>query len=108
VTTLDALIERYGEPAFVKIDVEGFELEVLKGLSRRVPALSFEFTPECADTALACVAHLDSLGFSGFNYSPGESMRLWDNTWGDASFIRARLEALRGDVSTFGDVYARS
>ncbi|MEO0903403.1 MAG: FkbM family methyltransferase [Pseudomonadota bacterium] len=31
VTTLDALIALYGMPDFVKIDVEGHELEVLKG-----------------------------------------------------------------------------
>lgn len=108
VTTLDALIQRHGVPAFVKIDVEGFEFEVLRGLSRPVRALSFEFTPECSDAALVCVAHLESLGFNRFNYSPDESMRLEADPWGDASFIRARLEALRGDLSTFGDVYARS
>jgi len=108
VTTLDALIERHGEPAFVKIDVEGFEFDVLKGLSRPLCALSFEFTPECADAGLACVAHLDCLGFNQFNYSSDESMRLEADPWGDTSFIRAHLEALRGNVSTFGDVYARS
>src|SRR5437870_3378824 len=44
VTTLDALIVRHGTPAFIKIDVEGFEAEVLTALTRPVPALSFEFT----------------------------------------------------------------
>ena len=45
VTTLDALIARYGRPAFCKIDVEGAELDVLQGLSQALPALSFEYIP---------------------------------------------------------------
>ena len=45
VVTLDELIARHGEPAFCKIDVEGFEIDVLTGLSRPVRALSFEYLP---------------------------------------------------------------
>ena len=42
VVTLAGLIEKYGTPFYIKIDVEGFELEVIKGLTRPVPYLSFE------------------------------------------------------------------
>src|SRR5262249_21196337 len=46
VTTLDELIARFGLPQFVKIDVEGFEPDVVSGLSQPVKALSFEFAAE--------------------------------------------------------------
>ena len=43
VTTLDALIAAYGEPAFVKLDIEGGEAAALQGLSVPVKGLSFEY-----------------------------------------------------------------
>ncbi len=106
VATLDGLIARHGVPAFIKVDVEGFEREVMMGLSRAVGALSFEFTPEFAEPGFACLARLEEVGFRGFNYSAGEAMSLDMPRWVGAGELRRRLEALRGDSVAFGDVYA--
>ncbi len=40
--TLDKLIELYGVPKLCKIDVEGYELEVISGLSKKIEFISFE------------------------------------------------------------------
>ena len=62
MTTLDALIDQHGVPAFIKIDVEGFEEEVLMGLTQPVKALSFEFTTIQRDVARACIDRCAALG----------------------------------------------
>jgi FkbM family methyltransferase len=106
VTTLDALIARYGEPAFAKIDVEGYESEVLGGLSVPLGALSFEYLPAAADLALSCVDQLADLGDYRFNWSPGESHRLASARWLDTAGIRRFLAGL-GPADGSGDIYAR-
>jgi FkbM family methyltransferase len=106
VTTLDALIDRFGSPDFCKIDVEGYEHEVVRGLSRPIAALSFEFTPELLDSRLECVEHLTRLGMSRFNFSVGETLRLSFRRWMDAAALREFLRSAPRDGVFFGDVYA--
>lgn len=106
VTTLDALVAACGEPAFCKIDVEGFEVEVLSGLSRPLPALSFEYLPATHDQALAALARLADLGDYRYTYSPVETMRFASGDWLDPPGITAVLERFRPSGRS-GDVYAR-
>jgi FkbM family methyltransferase len=106
VTTMDSEIRQSGIPAFTKIDVEGFEAQVLKGNSATLPALSFEFLPSDTDRAMLCLDEIERIAVYEFNYSPGESMRLvWDE-WRDAGSMRDYLDAYPLGMRS-GDVYAR-
>lgn len=105
-TTLDWLIWRYGVPSFVKIDVEGFEADALKGLSRPLPALSFEYLPETVEVALACIDRLEALGTYRYNVVRGESMVFVADRWLEPTDIRIWLAA-QAPGSGSGDVYAR-
>jgi FkbM family methyltransferase len=110
VTTLDDLIAAYGEPAFCKVDVEGFETEVLAGLTRPLRGLSFEYLPPAHDAALAVLDLVRKLGEPAggyvFNYSPIETMRLASDRWLDADELVRLLERFR-PLGRSGDVYAR-
>jgi FkbM family methyltransferase len=107
VDTLDRAVTRYGTPAFTKIDVEGFEREILSGLSCRLPALSFEFTCEFLDHARECVDRLCGLGMERFNYGLGEHLLLESETWLTAVEVFHRL-ASSSDPLLWGDIYAAS
>ncbi|MDB5252972.1 MAG: hypothetical protein JWP27_2141 [Flaviaesturariibacter sp.] len=108
ISTLDALIARHGMPAFLKIDVEGFEPEVLKGLSSPVPKLSFEYNvPEMSTNVVECTRILAGLSPDyRFNYSVGESMALALAEWKTAEDFLALASTPAFAESDFGDVYA--
>jgi FkbM family methyltransferase len=103
--TLDGLIRDHGRPAFVKIDVEGFEDRVLLGLSEPVPALSFEFTTIARDVAERCLARLAVLGPYGFDVALGEAQTLTFGRWISRDEMAAHLSALPHAANS-GDVYA--
>jgi len=103
--TLDELIAEYGEPQFVKIDVEGFEGDVLGGLTRPVRALSFEFTTIQRGVAFDCLARLTALGEYRFNVALGESQTLMFDALVSGNDMRDYLAELPHEANS-GDVYA--
>jgi FkbM family methyltransferase len=106
VTTLNALITQYGQPSFCKIDVEGFEHEVLKGVDRPLVCLSFEYIPAAIETALACISQLACLGDYRFQRSIGEKLSLSRAGWLSGEQMTTWLKSLSPEDSS-GDIYAR-
>lgn len=65
-TTLDNLISQYGEPDLIKIDVEGYEFNVLSGLSRKTNHICFEWHEEESEQLYKILNHLENLGYKEF------------------------------------------
>jgi FkbM family methyltransferase len=105
-TTLDELIVEHGAPTFVKIDVEGFEHEVLSGLTRPVSCASIEWAQESLRDTARCVERFSELGMSEFNVTLGETMSWELPTWVGAREIVSALSRARGELA-WGDLYAR-
>jgi len=110
--TLDNLIMKYGVPQFIKVDVEGYEFEVLKGLSQPVKIISFEYTiPERKNSIFDCIDRLVKIGKSNsvyFNYSIGESMEWALDEWLSEEEMRKEIGTDRFMSSEFGDIYAKT
>jgi hypothetical protein len=110
LTTLSNLISQYGVPTFCKIDVEGFEVEVLKGLDVPIPMLSFEYcVPEMRQNLIDCLSELkriDSLGV--FNYCIGEKMSFILSEWMPYNDFLKLINSQEFLQSSFGDIYFKA
>ena len=82
--TLDHLVDQYGVPDFIKIDVEGHEAKVLEGLTVCTPKLCFEWVEEDTSMIYKCVDHLLDLGYNRFGViGYFEDKVPWDCTHSD-------------------------
>jgi FkbM family methyltransferase len=105
LVSLDELIARHGEPQFCKIDVEGFEHEVLSGLSQSLAALSFEYIPVAVARAIACVERISTLGDYRYRHSRVETHSWASPGWLEPQAMIELLASLPTDDRS-GDVYA--
>ena len=107
ITTLDELIKKFGEPKYIKIDVEGFEHEVILGLTKKSGIISFEFTSEFIDDAFKSIDYLITLGYSDFNYSLGERRKFYTK-WTTANSIKEFIKNdIEKDSLLWGDFYCK-
>jgi len=106
VTTLDKMIENYGLPTFCKIDVEGFEPQVLKGLSQPIPYLSVEYAQEMLDDTEKAVNRLEELGPIKFNYALYNTHILRSREWLSGKDLIDKVSSSKAPANC-GDIYAK-
>lgn len=107
VITVDQLINQYGEPSFIKIDTEGFEPEVILGMTSAPKALSFEYhgpnypivlKDDPSYRAAALINDMAEYEYRCIGGETDEWITPWMNFRGLDEFLRS---------SNWGDVYAR-
>ena len=108
MTTLSHLIADHGIPSFIKVDVEGFELEVLQGLRTQVGAVSFEFVPERLDRCFQCLQTLENLGTIECNFGINETLAFKLANWLPPKEFKSHLKQTEFAPSDFGDIYVRA
>ena len=107
VDTLDNMLTKFGIPTFIKIDVEGYELEVLEGLSHTVKYFSLEFTSEDIESFKKCLFRINQIGKYIFQFSEGETLKMTFADWMDGKTILKSLESkIKRQPMLWGDIYA--
>ena len=106
VNTLDAIIGVYGLPRFIKIDVEGFEVKVLEGLSVPIDSFAIEYTAEVSDHLIQCINLIEQFGIPyEYSYNIGD-YPIFKCAWGDRNSVITELQSQwRPDI--WGNAYMR-
>lgn len=107
VSTLDKEIKENGTPSFIKIDVEGYELTVLEGLSSPIKHLSFEFSAEEIAMAIECIDKVILLGSYKFNYIDGENHHFNHDWMSPTKLISCLKDEIKDRPLFWGDIFAK-
>lgn len=106
IVTVESLIREFGIPDFCKIDVEGYELQVLKGITSKIPYISFEYHGNTLPAARSCIDRLTKLGFKRFNLCESDAAPD-DSNWLTVNKLIASLnEKSTENPKIWGDIYA--
>jgi FkbM family methyltransferase len=108
ITTLDNMINHFGIPSFIKIDVEGYEYEVLSGISKPIDYISIEFASENIKNTYKCIEHMKSLSDVSFQIVKGEDSTFCLPEWiSGKEIINALSDMINHDSLAWGDVYIK-
>jgi FkbM family methyltransferase len=107
VVTLDSLIEQFGVPYYIKIDVEGCEEG---GLSVQPELLSFEFNTAFVGTALRCLEHGLFRGGNLFNLLMEYSSAFAFPQWMEKERLKQALKHMEQETGSGdhpGDIFVK-
>ncbi|HWY51301.1 MAG TPA: FkbM family methyltransferase [Chthoniobacterales bacterium] len=109
VRTLDDLVGRFGLPKFIKIDAEGMDADILKGLDHRPQLLSFEFntSPRLWEDTCECFEQASRLGFCEANFTFGVDPKLRLKSWIGVDAMLSEIQRLGRSDELWGDIIVR-
>jgi len=112
VIRLEDLIAKHGTPAFCKIDVEGYEYEILRGLKQSIRCISIEyhFNEEDLEKCWKCLEHLNNIAAIEVNFMPFTKNTFEFTEWVSLAEFRNRFPGRyrQQDAYVYGDIYAFS
>jgi FkbM family methyltransferase len=102
VKKLDSLIDTFGLPNYCKIDVEGYEFDIISHLKSKIPIVEFEFTGGFIAETIKIISLLEHEN-TRFNYILNEHLKLQLNDWCTAEEMkniiqRLPIERLHGNI----------
>ena len=108
--SIDALVEQYGTPSFMKIDVEGYEYNVICSMTKKYCPLSFEWAEEKKGEILLTLEYLQKLGYSRFSVQMEDSYtyKVSQENWTDYTSIYQMFQQAcdPGRKSSWGMLWA--
>ena len=105
--TIDKMISLYGIPDLIKIDVEGYELQVLRGLTRKVNKLCFEWAEEGKESIVESCSYLENLGYQDFGYILGDDYLREPTRWVSKTELLKIMNMQPERKSAWGMIWVR-
>ncbi|MDB9375003.1 FkbM family methyltransferase [Nodularia sphaerocarpa] len=105
--SIDDLITEYGIPHYIKIDVEGYEIQALNGLSTKIKLISFEANlPSFKIENIECISKLHDIENSVlFNYVTSDLSEFVLDEWQNYSCF---LKILQTTDIKYMEIYCKT
>lgn len=105
--TLDWLIKKYGVPDLIKIDVEGYEFEVIKGLTSKAKEICFEWAEETFNQTNLTSKHLQQLGYENFGFTHRDDYLIRPNEYTKWEDCELHKEIVEGSNKLWGNIWVK-